>query len=166
MNSDLEAINSYKDKGLLIDTNLLLLLFVGLHNLTTIQRFKRTMQFTADDFNCLAGVIRLFKQVVTTPNVLTEVSNLLGQLPEPIRIPVFRGFSLAIQPFQEHFTPSRELAHQRHFPNFGLTDIGIVQGAKGKFLVLTDDLRLAHYLGRQGIDVVNFNHLRTYLFEP
>jgi len=161
LNSHVEAINAYKDKGLLIDTNLLLLFFVGLHNRKSIQRFKRTRQFIPEDFDCLTSLIQLFKQVVTTPSVLTEASNLLGQLPEAIRFSVFQRFSLAIQRFQENFTPSRELAQERYFPKFGLTDAGIVHGAKGKFLVLTDDFRLAGYLERHGIDVVNFNHLRT-----
>jgi hypothetical protein len=165
LNSLAEAINTYKDKGLLIDTNLLLLLFVGLHSRKGIQRFKRTSQFTPGDFDCLAGVVRLFKQVVTTPNVLTEVSNLLGQLPEGAHFPVFQRFSLGIQHFQEQFLPSRELAQESCFPKFGLTDAGIVQSAKGRFLVLTDDFRLAGYLERRGIDVINFNHLRMpYLF--
>jgi len=164
LNSPVDAITAYKEKGLLIDTNLLLLFFVGLHDQQSIQRFKRTLQFTPDDFNCLAAIIQLFKQVVTTPSVLTEVSNLLGQLGEPIRFSVFQRFSLGIQRLQEDFTPSRELVQERCFPKFGLTDAGIVHSAKGKFLVLTDDFRLAGYLERQGIDVVNFNHLRmTYL---
>jgi hypothetical protein len=37
-------MNAYRNKGLLIDTNLLLLFFVGLHNRKGIQRFKRTAQ--------------------------------------------------------------------------------------------------------------------------
>ena len=65
-----------------------------------------------------------------------------------------------IERFEERFTPSRELARQPHFLKFGFTDTGIVESAKGKFLVLTDDFRLAGYLERREIDVVNFNHLR------
>ena len=108
--------------------------------------------------------MQLFKQVVTTLSVLTEVSNLLGQLPDGIRLSAFERFSIGIQRFQEHFTPSCELAQQPSFPKFGLTDAGIVQSAKGKYLVLTDDFPLAGYLEHHGIDVVNFNHLRmTYL---
>ena len=161
MNSPAEAMNAYKDKGVLIDTNVLLLLFVGLHNRNGIPRFKRTAQFIPEDFDCLTGVIQLFKQLVTTPSILTEVSNLLGQLSEGIRLSVLRSFSFSLQRFQEDFTPSVELARESCFPKFGLTDAGIVHSARGRFLVLTDDFRLAGYLQRQGIDVVNFNHLRT-----
>ena len=36
----------------------------------------------------------------------------------------------------------------------------IIDLVKGQYLVLTDDFRLSNYLGKQGIDVLNFNHLR------
>lgn len=163
MNRLLEAFAAYRDKGLLIDTNILLLFFVGLQSRKSIQGFKRTQHFTPEDFDILAGLIGRFRQVVTTPSILTEVSNLLGQLPKGSWVSVFQRFSEGIQRFREHFTPSSELAQEPCFPRFGLTDAGIVQSAQGKFLVLTDDFDLAGYLEQRGIDVVNFNHLRTYL---
>ena len=138
---------------------------MGLYSRKGIEGFKRTRQFTSEDFDCLARVLQLFKHVVTTPNILTEVSNLLGQLPQGIRRPVFQIVSRVIQAFYEEFTLSRDLAQESCFPMFGLTDTGIVQSAKGKFLVLTDDFRLAGYLAKREIDVINFNHLRmSYLF--
>lgn len=161
MNSDLDILNAYSGRGLLIDTNLLLLFFVGLHDRRSIPQFKRTQQFVPEDFDCLAAMIQRFKQVVTTPNILTEVSNLLGQLTGRSRLVIFRAFSLTLQRLEESFTPSRELAQETCFPRFGLTDAGIVHGAKGKYLVLTDDFPLAGYLQKQGIDAVNFNHLRA-----
>lgn len=123
------AIAAYKDKGLLIDTNILLLFFVGLHSRKSIQGFKRTDRFTPEDFDILAGVLQRFKQVVTTPSILTEVSNLLGQSPKGMRLSVFQRFSIGIQRFREHFTPSSKLAQEPCFPRFGLTDAGIVHSA-------------------------------------
>lgn len=161
MDNYLETINAYRNKGLLVDTNLLLLFFVGLRSQRIIQQFKRTDKYSPEDFDCLKDVIDQFKQVVTTPSILTEVSNLLGQLAGGYRFSAFQAFSLGIQQFQEKFTPSRELIQESCFPKFGLTDAGIVQSANGKFLVLTDDFPLAGYLGSRGIDVINFNHLRV-----
>jgi len=43
---------------------------------------------------------------------------------------------------------------------FGLTDSGIVHLVKDQYLVLTDDLNLVRYLQNQGVDVINFNHIR------
>lgn len=49
----------------------------------------------------------------------------------------------------------------QQFTKFGLTDCGILSFARDRYLVLTDDLRFADYLQRQGVDTVNFNNLRV-----
>lgn len=56
---------------------------------------------------------------------------------------------------------SRDVAQMQEFVKFGLTDTGIIHLTKGKYLVLTDDFRLSQYLQSAGVDVVNFNHIRT-----
>jgi rRNA-processing protein FCF1 len=149
-------------EALLIDSNLLLLLFVGLYDPTRIQKFKRTAQFTVEDFELLVAFIERFKEVVTTPSILTEVSNLLGQLPEGLKYSLYEHFADAIKDLYEHYTPSQELGNEKAFPKFGLTDTAILQAASGKYLVLTDDFRLTQYLKGLNIDVINFNHLRTF----
>ena len=152
----------YRREGLLIDSNLLLLLFVGLHDRSRIEKFKWTAQFTLEDFRLLLGFIQRFKEVATTPSILAEVSNLLGQLPDNLRYSFYEHFAEAIKVRHEHYAPSQELSKDRAFPKFGLTDTAILQAASGIYLVLTDDLRLAQYLQGRNIDVINFNHLRTF----
>jgi uncharacterized protein YaiI (UPF0178 family) len=48
------------------------------------------------------------------------------------------------------------------FTKFGLTDCGIINLCREQYLVLTDDLKLANYLQKEGIDTINFNNIRTY----
>lgn len=153
-------ISRYRGKGLLIDTNLLLLYFVGTNDPKRIQKFKRTMIFTVEEFTILAKFFKLFKRVITTPNVLTEVSNLLGQLPENLHDSFYGDFAKRIPILEEHYSPSASLAAAPLFKKFGLTDSGIADLVKGKYLVLTDDLSLFGYLQNLGIDAINFNHLR------
>lgn len=74
-----EFIRRYRDVGLLIDANLLLLFFVGLADRTLIARHERTSKFTADDFDLLDKFAGQFRPIVTTPNILTLVVNLAGQ---------------------------------------------------------------------------------------
>ena len=157
--SDPASVHSRE--GLLIDSNLLLLLFVGQYDPTRIQKFKRTDQFTIGDYELLADYIEQFKEVVTTPSILTEVSNLLGQLPENLRYYFWQHFARGLKNLHEHYTPSQELGDEKGFSKFGLTDTAILEAANGKYRVLTDDFRLAQYLIGQNIDVINFNHLRT-----
>lgn len=153
-------VSIYRQKGLLIDTNLLLLYSVGKTDPTRIERFKRTVKFTVDEFLILERFLRLFIRVITTPNVLTEVSNLLGQLPQNLYSSFYGGLVSQIAELDERYTPSRSLAESTHFTRFGLTDSGIAALAPGKYLVLTDDLNLFGYLQNKGIDAINFNHLR------
>jgi hypothetical protein len=156
-----DMLSRYRNKGLLVDTGLLLLFLVGALDRDRIQRFKRTMTFKAEDFDLLGRILALFAKVVTTPSILTEVSNLLGQLPEEILPAQYELFANAVPKMDEMYAPSRELAAQSFFTKFGLTDSSIIEASKGKYLVLTVDFPLFSYLSNAGVDAINFNHLRA-----
>src|SRR6266436_795865 len=59
-----QLIMSYKPKGLLVDTNLLLLYFIGAYDPERISRFERTMAFTIDEFLLLAMFLGLFQKIL------------------------------------------------------------------------------------------------------
>jgi hypothetical protein len=155
-----ELVARYKNKGLLIDTNLLLLYFTGTYDPNRIPKFKRTMAFTVVEFRLLNGFLDVFDKLVTTPNVLTEVSSLSGQLAENLRAAFYSDFANRIPLLEEHYVSSVDASSLAHFNKFGLTDSGIVQLVRDRYLVLTDDLKLAAYLQNCDIDVINFNHIR------
>lgn len=156
-----DLISKYRSKGLLVDTNLLLVYFVGMFDPERIPKFQRTMAFTVDEFRLLAKFFDVFKKVVTTPNILTEVSNLSGKLPENLRASFYGDFAERIPRLEEHYASSASLAASTHFNRFGLTDSGIVELVKGNYLVLTDDLSLYGLLVNRGVDAINFNHIRS-----
>jgi len=79
----LRLIHRYRSRGVLVDTNILLLHFVSDYDRELVPRFKRTATFAVDDYDLLIKLLTRFNSVVTTPNVLSEVSNLAGQLGEP-----------------------------------------------------------------------------------
>ena len=153
-------LDQYRTKGILIDTNLLLLYFVGSYDPEQIGKFKRTITFTVEDFQRLVMLISYFETVVTTPNVLTEVSNLSNQLRRWDKDIYSKVFSQLTEAFQETYRPSANLCTLPHFPSFGLTDSGIIDLAPETYLVLTDDGPLYGYLAGNGVDVINFNHIR------
>lgn len=157
----IELISRYKTRGLLVDTNLLLLYLVGMYDQERISRFKRTMAFTVDEFFLLAAIFESFDKIITTPNILTEVSNFSGQLPSKLHLSFYTDFAARIPALEEKHLSSREISVSSHFIRFGLTDSGIVDTVKGNYLVLTDDLRLFGYLQNLGIDAINFNHIRA-----
>jgi hypothetical protein len=69
-------IKKHRTKGVLINANLLVLYLVGSTNKNRIPTFKRTQVYTIEDFELLQGLIAYLGDVITTPHVLTEVSNL------------------------------------------------------------------------------------------
>ena len=151
----------YRQAGILVDTNVLLLFFIGAFDQDLIPKFKRTRQFTVEDYATLTSILGLFDKIATTPHILTEVSNLSGQLGEPARSEYFKKFSSDITLLEEENVVSRDVATMQEFVRFGLTDTGIIRLTRGRYLVLTDDFRLSQYLQNAGVDVVNFNHIRT-----
>jgi hypothetical protein len=153
--------NQYRQKGVLIDTNILLLYFVGTVNRARISKFSRTEQFTLEDYDTLLEIIVFFQKRVTTPNILTEVNSLTNQLGEPERSKCLALFSVSMSLFNESYVGSNTVSQYAEFTRFGLTDCGILELARKQYLVLTDDLKLAVHLQSQDLDVVNFNHIRT-----
>ena len=102
-------------------------------------------------------LINYFETIVTTPNILTEVSNLTSQLPDAY----FQVFCESMTTFEETYMRSKNVCKLPHFNHFRLTDSGIIDLASEKHLVLTDDLELYGYLAGNGVDAVNFNHIRV-----
>ena len=154
-------IQRYRRRELLIDANLLLLYFVGASRPDRIRSFNRTSRYSADDFALLEKVVSEFKRMTTTPHVLTEVSNLMGQCEEPWRSDLRECLSSTIAGWNETSTASRTLANAAHFPRFGLTDTAIVDLAPGSCLILTDDRPLAGLLEAKGLAVIRFSDLQS-----
>ena len=158
-----ELRQHYRTFPLLIDTNLLILLLLGRVDRNQIEKFKRTTKFTINDYLLLERFIEPFDRVATTPNILTEVSNLSGQLNDPLRTRYFRYLIDEIENFVEIYFPSAEVARSEIFIPLGLTDASIRMVAeREKILVLTEDLTLYSRLISSERDAVNFNHWIEY----
>lgn len=155
-------LNTYRSAGVLIDTNLLLLYFVGEYEQALIQRWSRTADmFVSEDFETLLLLLEGVETVIVTPHILTEVSNMLDKLGEPARSECLKLLSITVQ---EKLTEKQQhgsiLSQDAQFHIYGIADISILDAATGSHLVLTEDLPLSDYLGRRGVDVLNFNQIR------
>jgi len=127
---------------ILLDANLLLLLTIGSYNPALIASFKRTQAFTNADYDLLAVILASFKTLVTTPHILTEVSNLANALPSHIKTDWAHHFASTIELLFEVSESSRIVSQHQLFPDFGLTDASIARLTEDT-LILTQDGRLA-----------------------
>lgn len=161
-----ESFKKYANKGILVDTGPLLLFIVGSYDKDRIEGFKHTRKYRAQDYDLLLRILRNFNRIVTTPNILTEVCNYLGHLPDEIKQSILLSrFCPCIESMDEKYIKSTELGKEIFFKKFGLTDSSIINSAKGKYLVLSDDFPLCGYLLKNNIEAVNFNHFRSFLME-
>lgn len=156
-----KLITTYKSHGVLVDSNLLLVYFIGKYDIERIQTFKRTCKYTIEDFQIINKFLGYFNAIITTPNILTEVSNLLNQLPDNCKSYYYKEFKNNILCFNEIYESSVSVCNCVYFEKIGLTDSGIAALSKGKYLILTDDFPLSSYLQSLDIDFINFNHIRS-----
>jgi hypothetical protein len=153
-------IEKYRRKGVLIDTNLLVLLAIGVYNPARILTFKRTFKYTIDDFDLLLRIIGFFERKVITPNILTEVDNIARQMPEREHAAVADVISQLLLRFLEVYIPSVQVLGQRPYAERGLTDCVTIACAE-ETLIVTDDFALSNRLSSSGFDVLNINHIRN-----
>ena len=69
------GLDSATSAGLLVDTNLLVLFAVGTVNRNRIETFKRTRQYTMDDYDLLVRVLGNFEHLYTVAHVLVGTTN-------------------------------------------------------------------------------------------
>ena len=146
-------------KGILLDTNLLLLLTVGFKSIDEISRFKRTQTFSQQDYKALRKLIDQSKKLFTTPNILTEATNLLPSN-------FYSVLATLTEKFEECYLPSLEVMQYdvKSYEKFGLSDSVLRKLAEENILILTVDAPFYHYASGLGLSVENFNHIRqSYL---
>jgi|SRR5579862_9206687 len=153
-------IEKYRAKGVLIDTSLLVLFLVGTVNRRRILNFKRTGDFTVEDYKVLVRLVNWFGKVIATPHVLGQVSD-LTDLDGSELISVRRLFRELVETIEEPYDASRSIVNNPIFERFGLTDAAIATVCSRGILVLTTDARLHLALQERNIDALNFNHIRA-----
>lgn len=143
----------------MVDTNLLVLYLVGKVNKRRIPHFKRTQNYTIEDFDLLERLISWFGGIVTTPHVLSQTSDLA--VPADKELKAIRArFRSVIEDMTEQFDEGRVLVTDASFDRLGLADAAIAAVCQSGRLVLTDDLDLQVTLASRGADALNFNHIR------
>ncbi len=152
-------INKHQARGVLVDSNLLVLFLVGSVNKRRILDFNRTQNFTIEDFDLLKRFIFWFGKLIATPHVLSQTSDLAhltGNELQKIRY-LFRSI---VEQIEESYDTSRALVGHPLFERLGLADAAIATVCSRGILVLTADVTLQLALQQRGADALNFNHVR------
>lgn len=150
-----------RQPGVLVDTNLLVLLVVGAVNPRRIETFKRTRKYCSQDYDLLVQVLGKFDSIYTVPHVMAEVSN-LTDLGGPESLLARRALREIVKVCKEATIPCNLAVEEDLFERLGLTDAAIASAAREHgCAVLTDDFDLYEALSRTKTEVHNFTHWRT-----
>ncbi len=155
----------FRKRGILIDTNLLILLLDGSYNEGKTLSSKRTQFYSIEDYRYLIAFLKNFEKHLYTPNILSEITNLADSINHELYFLFFQHIKKALSVFTEDSISSEEILQLKSFLKFGLTD-AVNCKLSDKYLILTDDSRLYSYLANQGLPAINFNHIRDlYVFK-
>lgn len=157
-------ISQYRDKGILIDTNLLLVFLVGNVEPRLVGRAASTNDYSCADYDQIRYVIGCFNRIITIPQVLTETGNMLKRnCSNNTRLDLSRELALFVHSSQtqEARILSKRITAHPAFNDLGYADAAILSSASGKHLLMTADEPLQSFASALGIDVLPFQWLRA-----
>ncbi len=166
LDQQLEAyIRQYSHDGVLLDTNVLLLLLAHRFD-PQLVGCKRLEKYDIEAAQLLMGCVGQFQRILTTASILTEVSNLAGQMltgskKQAFYTMLYAFFSAQIPNDVQHCSIHGIDLHIHQFVKLGYTDTTILAVAEKKpHFLLTDDLDLFLDAQQHNIPTINFTHMR------
>lgn len=146
---------------LLIDSNALVVLIIGLIDTNLLSNHKRTSIYDEDDFLDLLGFISNIERLVVIPNVWTEVDNLLNDFSGNYKYPYLTHLTDTIKGTTELFLSSEIATSSPFFPELGLTDSLLIHyGVSCEFLI-TSDSKLSDHAIANGIEVYDLVKIKN-----
>jgi len=149
-------------RHLVLDTNVFLLLIVGLADTRYIASHDNTRAFDLEDFRILQRPIKLFDGFIMNQAVLAQTSNLMMQYREPGRSRISNVFRQLVRNSHEVQIKSAAAVDRAEFLWLGFTDSVLLEIQKDYLVFLTADANLyrAAYVGGGFAETWNFNHIR------
>ena len=138
---------------ILIDTNALIILIIGLIDPKLINRHRRTSIYEEQDFNDLISFIDDLESLVILPNVWTEVDNLLNDFNRGNKLRYIDEITNTIKNTTEIYIESQEATLSDGFYDLGLTDSLLLEYSKKCELLITSDSKLSDYAIANGVEV-------------
>ena len=148
--------------GYFIDANLLVLLIVGNTDKALISKHRRLRGYSVEDYDILIDALSQAERILTTPNTLTEASNLLSQHGDPERSLIFDTLRAFIQDNIEVIVRSEVASSRSEFNRLGLTDSALLEVVSEETPLITVDIELYLAALQEGRNsALNFAHIRN-----
>lgn len=151
---------------ILIDSNALVLLILGLIDPNLVEGHRRTSIYTQKDFHKLLAVIQDLKKLVVLPNIWTEVDNLLNDnLKGNLKWRYIQVLKELVSQTTEKYLISAVGVSSNYFIEIGLTDSLIIELRESFDFLITADSKLSDIAKAHGIEVYDLVQQRNKDFK-
>lgn len=150
----------------ILDANLLMVLLVGLCEPGNLGRKKHVKEYARADFALLCALLKGFDELIVTPNVVTECSNLLcgrsghGQnAPESRMLSALLDKGFLVQ-LEERYVASFDATIRSEYSYLGVSDCSLLHLVDADHVVVTADGSLARAAQAINRHSINFGHVK------
>ncbi len=146
---------------ILIDTNALIILIMGRINPKLINTHRRTSIYDEEDYYNLIEFVKDISKIITLPNILTEVDNLLNSDLGKYHYQYIKVFLEFLKQSNEKYFETKKIIESQHFLNLGLTDSAIIEVAKDCDYLITADSKLSDFAKANSINVIDLVEIKN-----
>jgi predicted nucleic acid-binding protein len=143
-------------RDVIIDTNIFILFLAGQINENKIQNYTRNSLYTRDDYYLLLNIVANYDRIITSPNILTEVDNILNRITGEDKYKYLILVKNIYKHTIEKYIKTEAVSQNWFFDALGITDSSILMMAKECELLISGDSGLCDYAKSLNIKIFDF----------
>jgi rRNA-processing protein FCF1 len=143
-------------RDVIIDTNIFILFLAGQINENKIQRYTRNSLYTKEDYYLLLNILSNYDRIITSPNILTEVDNILNRITGEDKYKYLVLVMAIYKQTIEKYIKTEIISRNWFFDTLGITDSAILMMAKESELLISGDSSLCDHARSLNIKTFDF----------
>lgn len=143
------------EKYIVLDTNVFVLYILGQLGLSLIEQHPRISEFTEEDYHFVKDAIDECNTIVTAPNIITEVDNLINRTFHTYQHKYHLYLQNILNVSIEKLYYSQEVMSYPYFEQLGFTDAILLRMAKNSTYLISADSQLCDYALSLGIHTID-----------
>jgi hypothetical protein len=143
-------------RDVIIDTNIFILFLAGQINENKIKNYTRNSLYTKEDYYLLINILSNYDRIITSPNILTEVDNILNRITGEDKYKYLLLVKTIYKQTIEKYIRTETISQNWYFDTLGITDTAILMMAKESELLISGDSSLCDYAKSLNIKTFDF----------
>jgi hypothetical protein len=143
-------------RDVIVDSNIFILFLAGQINENKIERYTRSSLYTREDYYFLINILSNYDRIITSPNILTEVDNILNRITGEDKYKYLLLVKSIYKQTIEKYIETETVAKNWFFDILGITDSSILMMAKDCELLISGDSSLCDHAKSLNIKTFDF----------